>query len=111
MSHLILVRHGKSAWNHLGLWTGWTDIDLVEEGRSQARKAAEEIKHIAIHHAHISGLIRTRHTLDEIVKVLDLHHIPVRVSSALNERHYGIYTGKEDCLAKWATIKKIEALS
>lgn len=32
MAKLFLVRHGKSEWNKLGLWTGWTDVDLVSEG-------------------------------------------------------------------------------
>jgi 2,3-bisphosphoglycerate-dependent phosphoglycerate mutase len=32
MAKLILVRHSKSEWNALGKWTGWTDVDLNEEG-------------------------------------------------------------------------------
>jgi 2,3-bisphosphoglycerate-dependent phosphoglycerate mutase len=44
MAKLFLVRHGKSEWNKLGQWTGWTDVDLVEEGEKEARKAGEFLK-------------------------------------------------------------------
>lgn len=103
MSRLILIRHGKSAWNHLGLWTGWTDVDLVEEGRMQARSAALALKDMPIHKAHVSALKRAHQTLDEIVGVLGIHHVPVHKSLALNERHYGIYTGKN----KWDIQKEV----
>ncbi len=103
MSRLILIRHGMSAWNHLGLWTGWTDVDLVEEGRMQARSAAGALKDIAIHNIHVSDLKRAHQTLDEIVSVLGIHHVPVNKSLALNERHYGIYTGKN----KWDIQKEV----
>ena len=39
MAYLVLVRHGQSDWNALGLWTGLTDISLTEEGREEARRA------------------------------------------------------------------------
>ncbi|MBU1031745.1 histidine phosphatase family protein, partial [Patescibacteria group bacterium] len=38
MSYLVLVRHTESIWNKKGLWTGWTDIDLDEEGLGAAKK-------------------------------------------------------------------------
>src|SRR5436190_1298457 len=37
MAYLILVRHGKSEWNALGLWTGWRDVDLNAQGHADAR--------------------------------------------------------------------------
>ena len=33
---LILVRHGQSTWNVENLFTGWTDVDLSEQGRAEA---------------------------------------------------------------------------
>jgi len=103
MAKLILIRHGKSAWNHLGLWTGWTDVDLVEEGRMQARSAADALKDMPIHMIHVSALKRAHQTLEEIVSRLGIHHVPVVKSLALNERHYGIYTGKN----KWDIQKEV----
>ena len=34
---LVLVRHGQSEWNLENLFTGWTDVDLTEQGISEAR--------------------------------------------------------------------------
>ena len=39
MVKLILVRHGQSSWNALNKFTGWVDIDLSDEGISEAKKS------------------------------------------------------------------------
>ncbi len=99
MAKLILVRHGKSAWNKLGLWTGHTDVDLDEDGHIEAEYAGKLLCDIDIHHAHVSHLKRTHQTLDGIKHGLGLGSedlVPVK-HHALNERHYGIHTGKN----KW----------
>ena len=97
MAHLILVRHGKSEWNKSGLWTGWTDIGLVEEGLEEARRAGEAIKDLHIDTVHVSDLKRTHETWREMQHVLGLHDLAPRVHTALKERSYGVYTGKN----KW----------
>lgn len=102
MAKLILVRHGKSEWNKTGQWTGWTDVDLAEEGILEADKTAEALKDIDIHVAHVSELKRAQQTLDVIQKKLKTD-IPTQRSAALNERHYGIYTGKN----KWQVKEEI----
>ncbi len=43
MSYLILVRHGQSVWNLEKKFTGWVDVDLTENGKSEAKKA-EKLK-------------------------------------------------------------------
>ncbi len=96
MAKLILVRHGKSEWNKLGLWTGWTDVELAEEGHEEARKAGEAIRDIDVHHAHVSVLKRAQQTLTGMLSSLQKTLEP-KAHAALNERHYGIYTGKN----KW----------
>lgn len=103
MRHLILIRHGKSAWNHRGLWTGWTDVELVEEGKEEARKTGHALKGITIHKAFISELKRTKQTLEEILNVLEEKNIPIEKAKALNERHYGIHTGKN----KWQVKEEV----
>lgn len=103
MAHLILVRHGKSAWNHLGLWTGHSDVDLTDEGRTEARRAGEAIQDITLHKAHTSLLKRTHQTLDEIKVALGLNDLDTLRHAALNERHYGIHTGKN----KWQVKEEI----
>ena len=44
MSYLILVRHGQSIWNLEKKFTGWVDVDLTENGKSEAKKAGQLIK-------------------------------------------------------------------
>ena len=102
MAYLVLVRHGQSEWNALGLWTGLTDIELTEEGRNEARKAAELLKDMKFHKAHTSNLKRAQQTLEEITKALELSDIPVSKHGALNERDYGELTGKN----KWEIKEK-----
>jgi len=97
MAYLVLVRHGQSAWNALGLWTGLTDVELTEEGRKEAQKAASLLKDIKLHKAHTSSLKRAQQTLEEIAQSLELSTIPVSQHPALNERDYGEMTGKN----KW----------
>lgn len=103
MGNLILVRHGESLWNKKGIWTGLTDISLSQKGIDEARLAGEKLKGIPIDFAHTSVLIRAKQTLAEIKKVLELSNIVTFESSALNERDYGIYTGKN----KWQIEKEI----
>ncbi|MFO0513290.1 MAG: histidine phosphatase family protein, partial [Gammaproteobacteria bacterium] len=40
---LVLVRHGQSVWNVDTLFTGWTDVDLTEQGRAEAARAGREL--------------------------------------------------------------------
>ena len=39
MHTLVLLRHGESTWNLANRFTGWTDVDLTEAGRAEARTA------------------------------------------------------------------------
>lgn len=102
MSKLILIRHTKSEWNALGLWTGWTDVELHEEGRTQAKDTAAHMSDLVIDRAYTSALKRTKETWDIIQKTLGWN-IPTSEDGALNERHYGIYAGKN----KWEIRKQV----
>lgn len=97
MAYLVLVRHGQSEWNALGLWTGWQDVSLSEQGRAEARKAAEHLRDISLHKAYTSKLSRAQQTLDEIKQALAHTELDTTEHEAMNERHYGDYTGKN----KW----------
>ncbi|HTK03456.1 MAG TPA: 2,3-diphosphoglycerate-dependent phosphoglycerate mutase [Alphaproteobacteria bacterium] len=103
MAHLVLVRHGKSEWNELGLWTGWNDVELHADGKHDAEKMAEHLKDIEIHLAHTSKLKRAKDTAAIILESLNLAHIPVHEHEALNERHYGIHQGKN----KWQVKEEV----
>ncbi|MDP2585248.1 MAG: 2,3-diphosphoglycerate-dependent phosphoglycerate mutase [Candidatus Levybacteria bacterium] len=102
MANLFLVRHGESEWNEKGLWTGLTDIGLTEKGKEQSKLAGEKLKGFPIDLTFTSVLIRAKQTLDEIKGVLGID-VPMIENKALNERDYGIYTGKN----KWEIKKKV----
>ncbi|OGG79806.1 hypothetical protein A3A39_00875 [Candidatus Kaiserbacteria bacterium RIFCSPLOWO2_01_FULL_54_13] len=103
MAYLILVRHGKSEWNKLGKWTGWTDIGLVEEGLEEAKRAGEAIKDFRIDIVHVSDLKRTHETWREIQNVIGRSDLKAKAHPALKERSYGIHTGKN----KWDVKKEV----
>jgi len=39
MPTLVLLRHGQSQWNLENRFTGWWDVDLSDQGISEARSA------------------------------------------------------------------------
>ena len=94
MIKLVLVRHGQSEWNLSNQFTGWTDVDLSENGIKEAIDAGKVLKEkgYTFDLAYTSVLKRANHTLDLILKELDLD-IPINYSWHLNERHYGALQG------------------
>jgi len=92
---LLLVRHGQSTWNLENLFTGWTDVDLSEQGRAEARQAGIEVKRegLQIDLAFTSVLKRAIRTLWYILDETDRMWVPVERSWRLNERHYGALQG------------------
>lgn len=102
MAKLILIRHGLTDWNAEGRWHGQANISINEEGKKEARKDADEIKDLKIGKAYTSSLSRTIETYEIIKDELKLD-IPVVSDPALNERDYGIYTGRN----KWEVKKEL----
>jgi 2,3-bisphosphoglycerate-dependent phosphoglycerate mutase len=102
MSHLILVRHGTSEWNKLGLWTGKADPDLAKEGVEEALKTGILLKDIKIDFGFSSAQKRAINTLTNILSSLSIK-IDREESANLNERDYGIYTGKN----KWEIKEQV----
>jgi len=96
MAVLALVRHGESTWNAKGVWTSWQDPPLSQKGFEEARQAGELLKGVNFDIAYVSDLLRAKQTLEEIEKVLGVS-LATFENSALNERDYGDYTGKN----KW----------
>ncbi|MFZ8886820.1 MAG: 2,3-diphosphoglycerate-dependent phosphoglycerate mutase [Steroidobacteraceae bacterium] len=92
---LVLVRHGQSTWNLENLFTGWTDVDLTEQGRSEAASAGQLLKAEGFRfaRAHTSVLKRAIRTLWIVLDAMDLMWIPVERDWRLNERHYGALQG------------------
>ena len=104
MYKLILVRHGESEWNKLNLFTGWTDVELSDTGRQEAKAAGKGLleKGIKFDVCFTSYLKRAIHTLNIILDEMDLAYLPVTKAWQLNERHYGAL----QCLNKAETAEK-----
>jgi len=101
---LVLVRHGQSEWNLKNLFTGWTEVDLTEQGIREAHDAARTMLEAGLTFdiAFTSVLIRAIRTLWLILDEMKLMWIPVERHWRLNERHYGELQG----LDKAATAAK-----
>lgn len=95
MSKLVLLRHGESIWNKENLFSGWADVDLSEQGISEAKKAGKLLKEegYVFDLAFTSVLKRAIRTLWLVLDEMDLMWIPVIRSWRLNERHYGALQG------------------
>lgn len=102
MAYLVLVRHGLTGWNKEGRWQGFTDIPISVEGKEEIIQAAGTLQDIRIDIAYTSNLTRTKQTYQEISNFLKLT-CPVFPESALNERDYGIYNGRN----KWEVEKEL----
>jgi 2,3-bisphosphoglycerate-dependent phosphoglycerate mutase len=105
MIKLVLIRHGESVWNKENLFTGWTDVDLSETGRTEAKAAGELLRAegFTFDLAYTSVLKRAIRTLWSVLDELDLMWIPVNHRWRLNERHYGALQGlnKAETAAKY----------
>lgn len=103
---LVITRHGESEWNVLGKWTGWTDVGLTEKGYNDAKEIGKIITDFEYDEIYTSVLKRTEETLQGIIEGLDrpaMNDLPKTANQALNERDYGVYTGKN----KWEVEKEV----
>ncbi len=114
------MRHGRSAWNGLNLFTGWVDIPLDEKGIQESLDGGEKIRTLSIDVAFTSTLIRAqmtlalallRHSSKKVPVFLHLGEekldtwakiyseeakkstLPVYIAAELNERMYGKLQG------------------
>lgn len=95
MIKLVLVRHGQSEWNLENRFTGWTDVELTEQGMKEAEDAGIALREQGFHFdlAYTSVLKRAEHTLDLILKEMGEENIEIKRNWRLNERHYGALQG------------------
>lgn len=103
MAKLVLVRHGISEYNAKGVWTGWDDPSLTPEGMAQATNAGKEIKDIHFDLAYTADLKRAKQTLNQILKEIHQEDISITETSAIKERGYGVFTGKN----KWQVKEEV----
>ena len=105
MYTLVLLRHGESQWNLENRFTGWTDVDLTEKGREEAREAGRLMRAEGYDFdvAYTSTLKRAIRTLWIALDEMDRMWLPVIRCWRLNERHYGALQGlnKAETAAKF----------
>lgn len=96
---LIIARHAESEWNATGQWTGITDVHLSPKGFREAALLGQKLQSldVPIDIAYCSQQIRTRETLEGVLNASQQFDVDIITDSAINERDYGEYTGKN----KW----------
>ncbi len=101
------MRHGESQWNLENRFTGWTDIDLTENGEEEAKNAGILIResNINLDFVYVSRLKRAIKTSRICLNQLKKVNVETFCDWRLNERHYGSLQG----LNKTETAKKYGA--
>lgn len=92
MSTIYLFRHGQTFYNAKKIFTGWKNARLTELGVLQAKNMALLLREKTINIAYRSHLVRTRDTLDQVLKF----HPECReiiIDDRLLERSYGKLEG------------------
>ena len=105
MPTLVLLRHGQSQWNLENRFTGWWDVDLSDQGVTEARAAGILLKDRGydFDRCFTSVLTRAIRTLHLVLHELGSLWLPVNKDWHLNERHYGGLTG----LNKQEMVEKV----
>ena len=105
MHILVMIRHGESVWNKANLFTGWTDVELSENGWNEAHQGGRLLKEegLSFDICYTSYLKRAIHTASAVLGELDEEWIPIVKDWRLNERHYGALQGlnKAETAAKY----------
>src|SRR5690348_11290814 len=100
MATLVLVNEGQTDWNQAGLWLSQKDLPLNNEGKSQIKKTAQELKDFKFDFGYTSNLQRAKETLEIILNEINQKDLVVKDDSAFNERNYGLFTGKNKMQVK-----------
>jgi len=87
---LLLLRHGRTAWNLEGRAQGHTDVPLDDTGRAQAAAAARVLAGIGATALWSSDLARARETAEIVGAAAGL---PVQLDKRLREFDVGVRAG------------------
>jgi len=95
MYKVVLLRHGQSAWNLENRFTGWTDVDLTEQGVEEGKAAGRQMKADGFEFdvVYTSLLTRAIKTMNFALGEMGQLWLPVIKDWRLNERHYGALQG------------------
>ena len=90
---ILIIRHGETAWNRGKIFRGIYDIPLNENGKQQARLAAEALKDMKLDAAYTSPLSRAKESAEIITEYHGISPVP---HDGFMDLDYGEWTGKED---------------
>lgn len=91
LATFYIVRHGNTLWNKQNLIQGHSDSPLTEEGISQAKELAKELKKIKFDLIFSSDLLRAKRTAEIIALE---NKLAIQTNKLLRERYYGQFEGK-----------------
>jgi alpha-ribazole phosphatase len=90
ITKVLLVRHGATDWNDTKLAQGHADIELNDEGRAQAHRAARELAGASVDAVYSSDLKRA---VDTAKLIADVHGLDVKEDPAFREIDQGEWEG------------------
>ncbi|KAL3935688.1 MAG: hypothetical protein SGBAC_008842 [Bacillariaceae sp.] len=101
-SVIVIIRHGKTQHNKLGLFTGWEDAPLADEGIEEAKEAGRLLKLHGFEFdvVYTSWLSRALETAWYVMDEMDALWLPIIKTWRLNERMYGGLTGLSKQMVK-----------
>ena len=99
---IVIIRHGKTQHNKLGLFTGWEDAPLADEGIAEAKLAGKLLKMHGFEFdvVYTSWLSRALETALYVMDEMDALWLPIIKTWRLNERMYGELTGLSKQMVK-----------
>ncbi len=87
---LYLIRHGETDWNRQSKVLGRTDIPLNENGRRQAREAAQQLQDTHFAAIYASPLSRAMETA-QVIAAANQHPCNILSEDCLMEQDFGTY--------------------
>ena len=94
LTEFWVIRHGETLWNASGQAQGHTDIQLNEEGRSQAQQLAQRLKGLNFSALYSSDLMRARETAQIASALLEGEPLSLLLEPRLREIDVGHFSGK-----------------
>ncbi len=89
-TRFYLIRHGETDWNKQGIYQGWTDIELSQEGKRQAELLGKRFQNLPLNAIYVSPLKRAIATAEPVAKAKG---ISVQLDSHFKEINFGEWEG------------------
>ena len=104
-TNVLLVRHGQTAANVEALYSGWSEVDLSDVGRMQARRLSEKLASVPVRAVYSSPLQRT---LATAVTVAEPHGLEVSTVGDFIEINLGDWEGlySHEIRQRWPDLWK-----